>query len=80
MCFFTSLPKIKLAEVMEHRSKDSFWIIWKNKVYDITDFYYKHPGGSCILIHLDATSHMKFHSNNAKNFLKKRLIGNLLIQ
>jgi cytochrome b involved in lipid metabolism len=80
MCFFNSLPKIKLAEVMQHRSKDSFWIIWKNKVYDITDFYYKHPGGPCILVNLDATPHMKFHSNNAKKFLKKRLIGNLLIQ
>ena len=77
MCFYTSLPKIKLAEVMQHRNKDSFWIIWKNKVYDITDFYYKHPGGSCILINLDASSHMKFHSNHAKKFLKKKLIGSL---
>ena len=80
MCFFTTSPKITIEEVMEHRNKESFWIIWKNKVYDITDFYYKHPGGPCILVNLDATSHMKFHSNYAKNLLKKKLIGELFFQ
>ena len=78
MCIFNNLPKITLDEVMEHCTKDSFWIIWKNKVYDITDFYYKHPGGSCILIHLDATPHMKFHSKFAKKLLKSKFIGYLL--
>jgi len=77
MCFKSNKPTFSLDEVKEHRTKESFWIIWKNKVYDITDFYYKHPGGPCILVNLDATSHMKFHSNYAKKFLKKRLIGEL---
>jgi cytochrome b involved in lipid metabolism len=80
MCLFNNnIPQITLTEVMKHRNKESFWIIWKNKVYDITDFYYKHPGGSCILIHLNATPHMKFHSNNAKNILKSKFIGYLQI-
>ena len=78
MCFDNKVY-ISLNEVLEHRTKDSFWIISDNKVYDITDFYYKHPGGSCILIHFDATSHMKFHSKFAKKILKSRLIGNLII-
>ena len=78
MCF-DDIVYISLDEVLEHRTKDSFWIISDNKVYDITDFYYKHPGGSCILIHLDATRHMKFHSKFAKNILKSKLIGKLNI-
>jgi L-lactate dehydrogenase (cytochrome) len=76
MCF-NNVVNITLDEVLEHRTKESFWIICNNKVYDITDFYYKHPGGSCIFIHLDATRHMKFHSKFAKKILKSRFIGNL---
>lgn len=78
MCYST-LVNITLDEVLEHRTKDSFWIIYNSKVYDITDFYFKHPGGACILIHLDATRHMKFHSKFAKNILKSKLIGKLII-
>ena len=74
MCFHKTI-KISLDEVLEHRTKESFWIIWNNKIYDITDFYLKHPGGACILMHLDATPHMKFHSKFAKNLLKHKFIG-----
>ena len=80
MCFFNQYhPKISLDEVLEHRTKKSFWIICKNKVYDISDYYFKHPGGPCILIHLDATPHMEFHSKFAKSILKSKFIGYLQI-
>ena len=64
MCFKSKKPLFSLQEILEHRTKESFWILWKNKVYDITDFYFKHPGGSCIFIHLDATPHMIYHSKS----------------
>jgi cytochrome b5 len=79
MCFKSKTPKFYIDEVLEHRTKKSFWIISDNKVYDITNFYFKHPGGCCILINLDATSHMKFHSKFAKKMLKNYFIGYLQI-
>ena len=65
MCFKSKKPLFSLQEILEHRTKESFWILWKNKVYDITDFYFKHPGGSCIFIHLDATPHMIYHMGSS---------------
>jgi cytochrome b involved in lipid metabolism len=79
MCFKSKKPLFSLQEILQHRTKESFWILWKNKVYDITDFYFKHPGGSCIFIHLDATPHMIYHSKYAKDLLKSKLIGYLQI-
>jgi len=79
MCFKSKKPIFTLDEVREHRTKESFWIICKKKIYDITDFYFRHPGGPCIFIHLDATTHMQYHSKYAKDILKSRFIGYLEI-
>ncbi|KAI0885013.1 FMN-dependent dehydrogenase-domain-containing protein [Annulohypoxylon maeteangense] len=40
----------KLAEVGEHNSQDSCWMVLHGKVYDITSFVPKHPGGRSILL------------------------------
>ena len=38
-----------LQEVEKHNKKDDLWTIYKNNVYDITNFVKNHPGGSIIL-------------------------------
>ncbi|KAI1501847.1 FMN-dependent dehydrogenase-domain-containing protein [Biscogniauxia marginata] len=40
----------KLAEVNEHKSQDDCWMILHGKVYDITLFLSKHPGGRSLLL------------------------------
>ena len=36
-------------EVRKHNNKDDIWLIINEKVYDVTEFQKKHPGGSRIL-------------------------------
>lgn len=44
------LPFFRLAEVKEHgSSSDQPWVMYKGKVYDITDWIPAHPGGEVIL-------------------------------
>ncbi|KAI1452300.1 FMN-dependent dehydrogenase-domain-containing protein [Annulohypoxylon moriforme] len=40
----------KLTEVSEHNTQDSCWMVLHEKVYDITSFVPKHPGGRSILL------------------------------
>ncbi|OTB13534.1 hypothetical protein K445DRAFT_24707 [Daldinia sp. EC12] len=40
----------KLAEVSNHKSEESCWMVLHGKVYDITSFVPKHPGGKSILL------------------------------
>ncbi|KAI1802618.1 FMN-dependent dehydrogenase-domain-containing protein [Daldinia bambusicola] len=39
-----------LAEVSSHRTEESCWVVLHGKVYDITSFVPKHPGGRSILL------------------------------
>ncbi|QSS59199.1 hypothetical protein I7I51_08632, partial [Histoplasma capsulatum] len=46
------------AEVAKHNSADSCWVVLYGKVYDVTEFLQKHPGGAQIILQLagkDAT-------------------------
>ena len=36
-------------EIIEHDKKSSVWIVIKGKVYDLTNFIEKHPGGDIIM-------------------------------
>ncbi|KAJ6604787.1 FMN-dependent dehydrogenase-domain-containing protein [Mycena vulgaris] len=48
-----------LAQVAEHNSPASCWVIINNSVYDVTDFLQEHPGGAKIILKYagrDATS------------------------
>lgn len=38
-------------EVQSHNNKESKWIIIDNKVYDITSFSKRHPGGARVISH-----------------------------
>ncbi|KAI0204385.1 Oxidoreductase, molybdopterin-binding domain-containing protein [Astrocystis sublimbata] len=45
-----NLPRYRLAEIKEHHSKsDRPWVVYENKVYDITEWVGAHPGGEVIL-------------------------------
>ncbi|KAF6025175.1 FADS2 [Bugula neritina] len=44
-------PKYTRKEVECHADKDSKWLIIHNKVYDITNFSKKHPGGAKVISH-----------------------------
>ncbi|KAI6221423.1 Cytochrome b5 heme-binding domain-containing protein [Aphelenchoides fujianensis] len=70
------------AEVALHNTRSSAWIIVRNKVYDISDFFDEHPGGDIVLLDRigdDATIEFygQEHSADAKEMLKDRLIGRL---
>ncbi|CRG99392.1 cytochrome b5-like heme/steroid binding protein, putative [Plasmodium relictum] len=67
-------------EVAEHNKEDDAWIIYKNKVYDITLYLKHHPGGKKILLNesgKDITEFvLKFHPwVNVEEILKHTFIG-----
>lgn len=36
---------ITMAEVRRHNMEDDVWMVLENKVYDLTDYIWEHPGG-----------------------------------
>ncbi|KAI8141359.1 hypothetical protein BJV82DRAFT_645327 [Fennellomyces sp. T-0311] len=80
------LLRLRLGcQVLEHQSEDSCWIIYKDKVYNVTDFVSDHPGGRDIMLEFagtditdvlgDASMHM--HSVAAYELLEEYYIGEL---
>lgn len=70
-------------EIALHCKKNDCWIVIHSKVYDITDYLEKHPGGSSILLGCagrDATKEFvqTGHSQNANKILDKYEIGELI--
>ncbi|KAJ4390013.1 hypothetical protein N0V93_007486 [Gnomoniopsis smithogilvyi] len=61
------------SEIAQHRSADSCWLVIHGKVYDVTTFLDKHPGGRAILLKqagADATKEFdKIHSEDIVNDL-----------
>lgn len=37
---------LSLADIRSHNTKDDCWIVVNSKIWDVTDFLDKHPGGS----------------------------------
>ncbi|KAJ4726722.1 Cytochrome b5 [Melia azedarach] len=71
-----------LEEVSKHDRAQDCWIIISNKVYDVTSFMYKHPGGRGALIYVagtDATESFEQvgHSEDAKGEMSHLYIGDL---
>lgn len=67
------------AEVAKHSNGQSCWLILDNKVYDVTTFIAKHPGGDAILkgCGKDATQMFAKHPESAKEMKEKFYIGEL---
>ncbi|KAI8976187.1 hypothetical protein BDB01DRAFT_899348 [Pilobolus umbonatus] len=63
-----------LKDISEHNHQKSLWVIYNEKVYDITEFAQDHPGGDDILLEYggkDVTmvmSDMDIHDHSASSF------------
>jgi cytochrome b involved in lipid metabolism len=65
-------------DVVAHDNENSMWIVADNKVYDVTKFWKRHPGGSYLVkskAATDTTKHKKMHSTKAQSMWGKYLIG-----
>lgn len=75
-----SAPEITLEEVAQHDSFDDCWIVIYDRVYDVTHFLRKHPGGDDVIMDhagRDATIafHGTGHSRHAVEQMRNFLIG-----
>jgi cytochrome b involved in lipid metabolism len=71
-----------LGEVKKHNKKNDAWTIIENKVYDITTWIPRHPGGDVILKAVGKNGTRLFKSVNHPSFVKENVlpkyyIGNL---
>ena len=71
-----------IKNVSLHNTKNDCWVIYDNKVYDVTNFLKNHPIGDKVILKkagTDITVDMNFHSKNAKKILKQYHIGYIKI-
>jgi len=73
---------ITLAEVAEHKDRNSCWVVIHNKVYDVTKFLEEHPGGEEVIIDVGGRFASEpfedvGHSEDARELLDQYLIGEL---
>lgn len=75
----TTTKSYTLEEVGQHSTGASCWLILDNKVYDVTTFIPKHPGGEAILrgCGKDATQMFSRHPESAKTMKEQFYIGDL---
>eukprot|EP00667_Euglena_gracilis_P012783 EG_transcript_13148 len=72
--------RIPMSEVMQHNTSDSFWMVLKGAVYDITEFQHYHPGGIDIMLPAageDGTAlFQQYHKwVNAESLLEAVMLG-----
>ncbi len=75
----TTTKSYTLEEVSGHSTASSCWLVLDQKVYDVTSFIGKHPGGESILkgCGKDATQMFSRHPESAKAMKEKFYIGDL---
>mmetsp|Transcript_7540 Transcript_7540/g.11104 ORF Transcript_7540/g.11104 Transcript_7540/m.11104 type:complete len:135 (+) Transcript_7540:81-485(+) len=82
----STLKEINMSEVAKHKSEDDCWVVIGNatnggpKVYDVTKYLDDHPGGAEVLLDVAGGDADEFfedigHSNDAREELKKHMIG-----
>lgn len=72
-----------IGEVKKHNKKDDAWTIIENKVYNITSWIPKHPGGQIIMKAVGKDATQLFLDNGHPEYVKKTIlpkyyIGNLI--
>lgn len=72
-----------LAEVANHTERNDLWLIISNKVYDLTSFLDKHPGGEEVLLvqaGKDGTDVFEDigHSSDARQMMESYKIGEIV--
>jgi cytochrome b involved in lipid metabolism len=84
---------LSLSEVNKHNSEGDCWMIIDNKVYNITSYFGKHPGGSRTMIptcgtdatvayntqdpYANSSQSRSAHSTRARNLLADYYLGDL---
>ena len=76
----SKLRKITREEIKSHNMEDDLWVVIKNKVYDLSKFVKKHPGGKKVINNVagqDATEKWfeAGHSHKAQVMMNDYLIG-----
>lgn len=79
------MNQYSLKEISKHTTSDSCWVIYQNKVYNVTEFIQDHPGGDDLILDYagkDVTQVMKDvleheHSDSAYDILNEYCIGTL---
>jgi fatty acid desaturase/cytochrome b involved in lipid metabolism len=75
----SNLKKYSWKEVEQHKNHDDIWIVVKGKVYDVTSWIPKHPGGVQMLLSnggREATAaFVSYHPLYVQNKLEQYLIG-----
>eukprot|EP00061_Rhincodon_typus_P006556 g27315.t1 len=73
-----------IAEVQENTTVDSCWIIHGRRVYDVSSFIQRHPGGEQMIVRRAGTDVSRDmagpphrHSSNAHRWLQQYYIGEL---
>eukprot|EP00571_Detonula_confervacea_P011133 CAMPEP_0172307080 /NCGR_PEP_ID=MMETSP1058-20130122/8008_1 /TAXON_ID=83371 /ORGANISM="Detonula confervacea, Strain CCMP 353" /LENGTH=137 /DNA_ID=CAMNT_0013019153 /DNA_START=52 /DNA_END=465 /DNA_ORIENTATION=- len=77
-----------MEEVSKHNKADDCWLVIGNdatggpKVYDVTSYLDDHPGGGEVMLDIGGSDGDEFfedigHSNDAREELKKHMIGTL---
>lgn len=80
-----NLPSYSASQVAEHSCLSDAWVVYGNKVFDITEFLKIHPGGDEITLeHLgkDVTDVLNSeilhrHSDNAIQLMTQYCVGEL---
>ena len=65
---------LTLEEVKKHNKKEDAWTIIENKVYNITSWIPKHPGGEIIMQALGKDATQLFITNNHPSYVKKTIL------
>ena len=65
---------LTLEEVKKHNKKEDAWTIIENKVYNITPWIPKHPGGEIIIQALGKDATQLFMANNHPSYVKKTIL------
>ena len=78
-----SLKQYTWAEIQEHSTRSSLWIVFEHKVYDVTTFITDHPGGEEVLLEQgarDATIAFNDvgHSEDALTRRRALLVGEVV--
>lgn len=79
------MESYSMEEVRQHNSVESAWFVNKGRVFDVTEFVSRHPGGRNVLLPKfgnDVTEIMQDpqihkHTAFAHNMMKKYCIGKL---
>ena len=74
------MENISMGEVEKHNTVDDCWIVSHGKVYDVTKFINRHPGGKFVIKSnsgKNVSRHFDYHSKQSHKIWEKYLIGEL---